>query len=516
METLGFMNRNMKRSTINVGAWMGVSLLTGALWFSTATSTLAKDEKNAAVKVEADNSALPREGKFTSSFSHVVKKVSPSVVKVYSTTKPKTVRGGGRGNPFFDDPRFRQFFGEDFGGGGRPYKTPKEQGLGSGVIVSKDGYILTNNHVVEGADEIKITIGNDDREYTATLVGRDDKTDIAVLKIDAKDLTPIVTTDSEAIEVGDVVLAVGNPFGIGQTVTMGLVSATGRSALGLLYENFIQTDAPINPGNSGGALVDSMGRLIGINTAILSRSGGNQGIGFAVPFNLAKFVMDSIVKEGRVVRGFMGVNLQPMTSALAKQFQLHDSSGALVSEVRPNTPAAKAGLKDGDVILELDGKTVKDSHSLRLQVSQTAPGTKLTLKVLRDGEKKKIDVVLKEMPESLADGREKPAPSEKSDALDGVTVGDLDKATRAQMGIPAEIKGAVVTAIEQESASAEAGLKVGDVIREINRHPVNSADEAVELSEKVKDDTVLLRVWSPDGNGRGTNRYIVVQEDKRK
>ncbi len=501
---------------------MGVSLVTGALWLSDPSAALAKEDKNAPIKVETDNSALPREGKFTSSFSHVVKKVSPSVVKVYSTTKPKTVKGGRGGNPLLDDPMLRRFFGEEFGGGGpggpggRGYRTPREQGLGSGVIISKDGYILTNNHVVEGADEVKVTVGSEEKEFTATVVGRDDKTDIAVLKIDAKDLIPIVTTDSEGIEVGDVVLAVGNPFGIGQTVTMGLVSATGRSALGLLYENFIQTDAAINPGNSGGALVDSMGRLIGINTAILSRTGGNQGIGFAVPFNLAKFVMESIVKEGRVVRGFMGVKLQPMTLALAKQFKLDDASGALVSEVQPNTPASKAGLQDGDVILELDGKPVKDSHSMRLQVSQTAPGTKLALKVLREGEKKKLDLVLKELPDNLASGVEKSAPGAKSDALDGVTVGDLDRATRSRLGIPAEINGAVVTGIEEDSASGEAGLKIGDVIREINRQPVTSADEAVELSEKVKDDTVLLRVWSPDGNGRGTNRYIVVQEDKRK
>ncbi|MBI3870578.1 MAG: Do family serine endopeptidase [Verrucomicrobia bacterium] len=501
-----------------VSAWLSIGLLAGGLWLALHDVASAKDEKNPPVRIEIDKTPIPREGKFTSSFSHVVKKVSPSVVKVYSTVKSKIVRGRG-GNPLLDDPTLRRFFGDDFGGNGgdrRNYRTPREQGLGSGVVISKDGYILTNNHVVENADEIKVSVGEEEKDYIATVIGRDDKTDIAVLKIDASDLTPITTTDSDAIEVGDIVLAVGNPFGIGQTVTMGLVSATGRSALGLHYENFIQTDAPINPGNSGGALVDSQGRLIGINTAILSRTGGNQGIGFAVPINLARFVMESIVKDGRVVRGFMGVHLQPMTPALARQFKLGDSSGAMVAEVQPNTPAAKAGLKDGDIILELDGRPVKDSHSLRLQVSQTAPGTKISLKVVREGEKRKVDIVLKELPDNLAASNEKEKSGSKSDALDGVTVGDLDKATRNRLSVPAEVKGVVVTAIEENSASAEAGLKVGDIIREINRHPVTTAEEAVDLSEKIKEDTVLLRVWTPDGNGHGTNRYVVVQEEKRK
>jgi len=474
-----------------------------------------KGEKNPPVKLESDNAPLQRDGKFTASFSHVVKKVSPSVVKVYSTTKAKTVTapGAGGGGPA-DDPLLRRFFGEDYGR--RTYRQPKEQGLGSGVIVTRDGYILTNNHVVEGADEVKVAVGPEDKEYTATVIGRDDKTDIAVLRIEASDLVPIATTDSDAIEVGDVVLAVGNPFGIGQTVTMGLVSATGRAALGLKYENFIQTDAPINPGNSGGALVDTAGRLIGINTAILSRTGGNQGIGFAVPINLARFVMESIVKDGRVVRGYMGVILQPMTPGLAKQFQIKESGGALVAEVAPNTPAAKAGLKDGDVILELDGRPVRDHRSLTLAVSQTAPGTRIGLKVLRDGERRKIDIVLKEFPDTLASSDERKESGGDVDALNGVTVADIDRNARSRYGIPPEVKGAIVVKLEEDCSAAEAGLRIGDVIREINKKPVTSADEAVELSEKIKEETVLLRVWTPDGNGRGSNRYVVVQEEKRK
>lgn len=518
------MKKNSKLALSGMAAACGLGVLCFTTLLGTVESGWAvdkdkeKDKKHAAVKLEVDNTPIQRDNKSTASYSYVVKKVSPSVVKVYSTTEPKTVTAPR--SPFGEDPLLRRFFGDDFGGGGgggRQYKTPREQGLGSGVIVTKDGYILTNNHVVENADKIKVAVGPEDKEYTAEVVGKDDKTDIAVLKIDANDLTPIATTDSDSIEVGDVVLAIGNPFGIGQTVTMGLVSATGRATLGLFYENFIQTDAPINPGNSGGALVDTSGRLVGINTAILSRSGGNQGIGFAVPVNLARFVLESLVRDGRVVRGYMGVVLQPMSPALAKQFKLPETMGALVAEVADDSAAAKAGLKDGDVILEVDGKTVKDSRTLRLQISQTSPGTKVVLKVLRDGEKRKIDLVLRELPDNLVASRESKATPEKSDALNGVTVEDLTRETRRRFRIPAEVeKGAVVAQIEEDSASAEAGLRVGDVIREINHRPVNSADEAVELSEKIKDDSVLLRVWSRTENGKGSNRYIVVQEEKRK
>lgn len=514
------MNMTMNTKTpCNFGPCLSgaLTLLLGAgLWAGGAMDTLAKDKekdsKNPPLKLEIDSTPTPREGRFVSSYSHVVKKISPSVVKVTSISKARA--SGGQRNPLMDDPFFRRFFGED--PNGRMPRAPREQGLGSGVIVTKDGYILTNNHVVENADVVKVSIGSDEKEYTAEVIGKDDKTDIAVIKIDAKDLTPATAADSDILEVGDVVLAVGNPFGLGETVTMGVVSATGRVALGLEYENFIQTDASINPGNSGGALVDAMGRLVGINTAILSRSGGNQGIGFAVPINLARFVMESLVREGRVVRGFMGAMLQPVNSALAKQFQLGDASGALVSEVMTGTPASKAGLKEEDIILELDGKAVKDSRTLRLQISQIAPGTKVVLKVLRAGEKRKLDLVLGERPDNLASSGDRGGKDGNADALDGVTVADLDRATRAKYGIPAEVKGAVVIQVDEESASAEAGLKVGDVVREINRQPVTSADEAVELSGKAKEDAVLLRVWSSDGNGRGSNRYIVVQDAKSK
>ena len=379
--------------------------------------------------------------------------------------------------------------------------------MGSGVIVTKDGYILTNNHVVDNADEVKVSLP-DEREFTAKVVGKDPKSDIAVLKIDAKNLPAIEIANSENIAVGDLVLAVGNPFGVGQTVTMGMVSATGRGNLGLDYEDFIQTDAAINPGNSGGALVDAEGRLIGINTAILSRSGGNQGIGFAVPVNLARMVMESLIKDGRVVRGFMGVNIQDVTPRLAREFDLKDDfSGVIVADVTPNSPAQKAGIKSGDVLLEFNGKPVRDTRHLKLQVAQTAPGTKVPVKVLRDGEQKTLELAVKELPGNEMASRDRGEGNASADTLDGVTVGDLDESLRAQFKIPANVKGAVVTQVQPGSAAFEAGVREGDVIQEIGRKPVRSADEAVKLSENHKNKSVLLRVWS-----NGVSRYVVVDE----
>src|SRR4051812_47170754 len=288
-----------------------------------AEGKAGKPQSNPPPKVAVDNAPLKRETKLTTSFAPVVKKVSPSVVNVFISSTPKNVSFNGP--QMFDEPFFRRFFGDDFSPGNRNGKQqqhiPKQRGLGSGVVVTKDGYILTNNHVVENADEIKVAF-SDGREFVGKVVGKDPKTDVAVLKIDAKDLPALEFANSENVEVGDLVLAVGNPFGVGQTVTMGMVSAIGRGNMGLDYEDFIQTDAAINPGNSGGALVDAEGRLVGINTAILSRSGGNQGIGFAVPSDLARNVMQSLIKDGRVVRGFLGVSIQDITPALESQFHL--------------------------------------------------------------------------------------------------------------------------------------------------------------------------------------------------
>ena len=464
--------------------------------------------KTVALNIPVDERPVSRDLGGRNSFAPVVKKVSPGVVKVFTTTKSHNTAYSGP--PGIDD-LLRRFFGDEFEGRSRRnFNVPRQQGIGSGVIATKDGYILTNNHVVDGADEVKVAL-QDGREFTAKVIGRDPKSDVAVIKIDAKDLPAVPMADSDKVEVGDVVLAVGNPFGIGQTVTTGIVSATGRAgAVGLDYEDFIQTDAAINPGNSGGALIDAEGRLIGINTAILSRSGGNQGIGFAIPVNLARDVMESLVKDGRVTRGYLGVMIQDLTPELAKEFNLKDSTGALVGDVTPNSAAEKAGLRNGDIIVDFNGKKVADSRHLKLEVARVSPGETVPVKILRDGANKTLEIKVKEMPgtENLArndDHRN----GDDNGTLNGVTVTDLDNRARQQYDLPGTVKGVVITEVQPDSAAAEAGLKPGDVIQEINRQPVKTAEEAVHLTEKTETKRTLLRVWR-----NGGSRYVLVDESK--
>ena len=319
---------------------VGGALILAATGLAFTQKPAEKSEaKPTPVNLVLDERPVSRDTAGRASFAPVIKKVSPGVVRVFTTVKAQKT-GFSEGSDMND--MLRRFFGDQFQGRmpRRSLDMPRQEGVGSGVIVTKDGYILTNNHVVDGADEVKVAL-QDGREFTAKVIGRDPKTDVAVIKIDAKDLPAVPMADSDKVEVGDVVLAIGNPFGIGQTVTTGIVSATGRGNMGLDYEDFIQTDAAINPGNSGGALVDAEGRLIGINTAILSRSGGNQGIGFAIPANLARDVMDSLVKDGHVTRGYLGVMIQDVTPALAKEFKLKDTTGALVGDVTPEGPGGQ-------------------------------------------------------------------------------------------------------------------------------------------------------------------------------
>jgi serine protease Do len=302
---------------------------------------------------------------------------------------------------------------------------------------------------------------------------------------------------------------VGNPFGIGQTVTKGIVSATGRGNMGLDYEDFIQTDAAINPGNSGGALVDAEGRLIGINTAILSRSGGNQGIGFAIPANLVRNVMQDLLDDGQVTRGFLGVMIQDLNPNLAKEFDLKDTKGVLVSDVTPKSPAEKAGLKSGDVILEFNGKPVSTSRNLKLAVAQTKPGETVPVKILRDGERETVDVAIKPLPGSEEIAKANHLDAEDEGTLNGVGVTDLDNRARQQFNVPAGVRGAIITEVQPDSAAAEAGLRPGDVIQEINRKAVRNAEEAVSMTEKSESKRSLLRVWRDGGS-----RYVVVDESK--
>jgi serine protease Do len=462
-------------------------------------------EERPPVNLVVDARPLDREGRSTTSFSPVVKKVSPSVVRVETVARARTAaaeRGPQFGLPWFRGPRGNSDL--PF----RPDTTPRQRGMGSGVIVTADGYLLTNHHVVDGADEVKVSLP-DGREFNAKVVGKDPKTDVAVLKIEATDLPFLELADSDLIEVGDLVLAVGNPFGIGQTVTMGMVSAKDRATLGLDYEDFIQTDAAINPGNSGGALVDVEGRLVGINTAILSRSGGNQGIGFAIPTNLARQVMESLVQEGRVVRGYLGVLIQDLTPALAKAFALDDLSGALVGGVTPRGPAEKAGLKTGDVVREFNGRKVRDSRQLKLEVGHTRPGQTVAVQVFRDGSLKTLKVTLRELPDEDQLARSPAQEADTTGTLAGVGVADLDREVRRQLRVPDGVRGAAVTEVRPESAAYEAGLRPGDVIVELNRQPVESADEVVQLTENSTEKRTLLRIWS-----RGGSRFVVVDESK--
>jgi serine protease Do len=495
------------------GKWQAVLALGGtALVVGSALAVNHSEtdkSKTPALNVVVDESPVSRSGGTHTSFAPVVKKVTPAVVKVDVRTKGGSVPlpdGFGSGDPFW-----RHFFGDQFGRQmpNRQFRSPPQHGMGSGVIVTKDGYILTNNHVVDNAHDVKVTL-QDGREFTAKVIGRDPKSDVAVIKVDAKDLPVVAMADSDKVEVGDVVLAVGNPFGVGQTVTTGIVSATGRGNLGIEdYEDFIQTDAAINPGNSGGALVDVEGRLIGINTAIFSRSGGNQGIGFAIPSDLARNVMDSLIQYGHVTRGYLGVMIQDVTPALAKEFELKENTGALIGEVVPKGPADDAGLKNGDVVVDYNGKKVTDSRHLKLAVGETKPGTTVPMKVLRDGSTKTIQVTVQQLPGSEQLAQNKSGNSTDNGTLNGVTVSDLDQQARQELKIPENVKGAVITEVQPDSPAAEAGLKQGDVIVEINRHPVKTADEAVRMTENPKDKVTLLRIWS-----NGGSHYVVVDESK--
>jgi len=496
------LNQALKRSAFCAlgGALMAVGIA--------ATVSYAGESKTSTPSVKftglsVDDRPVSRDVHAGTSFAPVVKKVAPSVVKIDVVTKAKQRNFGG--TPF-DDPIFRYFFGNN----SRQMRIPPQHGIGSGVIVTRDGYILTNNHVVEEADELKVAL-TDGREFTAKVVGRDPKSDVAVIKIDAKDLPRLELADSDKIEIGDVVLAIGNPFGIGQSVTMGIISATGRATLGLDYEDFIQTDAAINPGNSGGALVDADGRLIGINTAIYSQSGGYQGIGFAIPSNLAKDVMEELVQHGKVTRGYLGVFMQDLTPKLAKEFNIKDEVGVLVSDVVPKGPADKAGITEGDVIIQVNNKAVKDGRHLKLEIARIKPGETISVKILRKGEPKTLNVTIKEQANDNSGGKEESTVDKSNDTgtLEGVGVSDLDRQTRQQLGAPLSLKGAVISSVDSDSAAAEAGLKVGDVITEINHQPVRSADDAVRLTEHPKSKKTLLRVWS-----NGGTRYVVVDESK--
>src|SRR5579863_2691898 len=368
MERSSFSIRRWVATVVVIAAFAGGALLSQGFRNWADRTVLGSPREPIAI---AQNALPVSLGNFANGFSAVIKPALPAVVNIRTSklVKPQA----NQMSPFFNDPFFRQFFGNQFGNG-TPH-AEREQALGSGVIITQDGTILTNNHVIDGASDIKVQL-SDKREFQAKLVGTDPKTDVAVLKINASGLPTLPLGDSTTLHVGDLVFAIGDPFGIGETATMGIVSATGRGGLGIEnYEDFIQTDASINPGNSGGAMIDLHGNLVGINTAILTGGGGgNQGVGFAIPISLAKNVMDQIMTHGKVVRGYLGVYIQDVGPDVAKAFGLEQAGGALIGDVSPNTPASRAGLKKGDIILKLNGEPVDSRNQLTLRVSQTPPG----------------------------------------------------------------------------------------------------------------------------------------------
>ncbi|HLF23039.1 MAG TPA: DegQ family serine endoprotease, partial [Burkholderiales bacterium] len=487
---------NTDRRSFRVGLIAGLFLFAGVIVGVVMSSRLSW--MPAAGSAESTTARAPMVAAGPNkTFVPVVKAVTPAVVNI-STTRVVKSRGGDA-SPLMDDPFFRQFFGEEFF---RRFQIPRERrenSLGSGVIVSSDGYIVTNNHVIAKADEIKVLM-NDKREFVGKVVGTDPKTDLAVVKIDARDLPNVPWGDSDKLEVGEYVLAVGNPFALSSTVTMGIVSAVGRANVGIAdYEDFIQTDAAINPGNSGGALVNAQGELVGINTAIFSRSGGSMGIGFAVPANMVHRVMDSLIKSGKVTRGWLGVSIQDVTKDLAKQFGLGDANGALVSEVLADSPAASAGLKSGDVIVGFDGKPVESPAVLRNVVAQTAVGKTVKVDVLRDKKRRSFNIRIVEQPKEIAQaGTDDETPGSETGgetALSGLEARNLTPDIAQQLGLPATVAGVVITGVSPDSAAADAGVQPGDVVLEVNRKVVRSVTDLKRINGKLsKSESVLLLI----------------------
>ncbi|MBL7107577.1 MAG: DegQ family serine endoprotease [Phycisphaerae bacterium] len=435
-------------------------------------------------------------------FTVVAGQASAAVVGIKS--ERLVSRGGsGRlespfGDQFFDDEFFDQFFRRHRSPRGEQPKS-RQLAQGSGFIISEEGYILTNNHVIADSEKITVIL-SDEREFEAELIGTDPDSEVAVIKIDANDLPVLELGDSDELEVGEWVLAIGNPFGLSHTVTAGIVSAKSRSGVGLAtYEDFIQTDAAINPGNSGGPLLNLNGEVVGINTAIVSQSGGNMGIGFAIPINMARSVYEQIVDGGTVVRGFLGVNIQDLDPKLAKYFGLEDAKGVLIPEIMEDSAAGKAGLKAGDVIVELNGEPVEKARDLQNRIAMFKPGTKVDVLVIRDGEKKKYEVELGERPgaEVAAGGKSKGMKKL------GVTLKNLTDEIAEQLGYVGE-KGVVVTDVEQGSLAAEAGIRPGTLIVEVDRKRIEDVKDFEKALEKAEEaGKMLLRV-----RYKNSTRYV--------
>ena len=454
-------------------------------------------ENNPAIEPDARQPLTAR-----ASYADLVEKVAPAVVTVRSERK---ITAQQQQNLPVDNPMLRQFFGNQIPQIKQPPQI--ERGLGSGVIVESNGTILTNNHVVDGASQVKVDLP-DKRTFDAKIIGTDAASDLAILKIEAANLPTLTLGDSDKVRVGDVVLAIGNPLGLRQTVTSGIISAKGRQT-GLSdgsFEDFLQTDAPINQGNSGGALVDLDGELVGINSQILSPSGGSIGIGFAIPSNMAKSVMTQLVQNGKVRRGMLGIGIQDVTSALAKNFDLKNIQGVIVNSVSPNSPAEKAGLKQGDVITSLNDAAIKDGNELRNRIAQTAPGTEVSIGYIRGGGKQTAKLALGEFQPK------KDAPSADSTNAEpatgklGLSLQSLTPQIAAELNLKNVSSGLVVADVQAGSPADEAGIAPGDVILEVNRQAVKTVDEVKAAAEKAKNNSVLLLI-----NRGGQTLFVTIQ-----
>ncbi len=482
-----------------IGSVIGIGLLSGALvWGNHSLTASHASDAPSPIAIPA---AIPvAVNTPTNGFTEVAKQVTPAVVNITTVMTEKVSEGFSAPDELRD--RMEEFFGKPFGPRGRGPSDPfgnqgPRRGQGSGVIISSDGYILTNNHVIAKAREVNVTLP-DKREFTGKIIGADPKTDLAIVKINAIDLPAVSWGDASRLQVGEYVLAVGNPFGLNSTVTLGIVSAVGRGHMGITqYEDFIQTDAAINPGNSGGALVNTKGELVGINTAIFSQTGGYQGVGFAVSTTMARPIYESLVSTGKVVRGYLGIGIQDLNQDLAKSFNIKDSKGALISDVKEEGPAEQAGLKQGDVIIEYHGTPVDDGMALQRLVTRTSVGTIVPLKLIRDGHEREMTVRIGEQPDEAKVAKVERA--ETDSALSGLAVEDLDPAISRELGLHGK-RGVVVTRVAPESGAEKAGLMPGDVIREINRQPIRSVKDFEKVSSDVKKGGNVLILVNRRGN----------------
>jgi len=454
-------------------------------------------------KTDDDGTILGRASK---EFVNMVKKAKPAVVhiKVEKTTTNAEYPGG-RGEEMFNHPFFEQFFGPQYRQQRPKPRERKQRGQGSGFIISKDGFILTNNHVIENADMIKVSL-SDDREFDAKLIGADPQSDVALLKIEAPEDLPILKLgDSDALEVGEWVIAIGNPFGLSQTVTVGVVSAKGRSAVGInQYENFIQTDAAINPGNSGGPLLNGRGEVVGINTALFSRTGGYMGIGFAIPVNMAKSIEKQLQNQGKVTRGWLGVVIQNVDKKLADSFGLKEAGGILISEVQENSPASKAGLKQGDVIIRLNDTVLKDVSDLRNRIALIVPDTKTTLHIIRKGDELELTVIIGEQPSDF--GKKGASNNDKNSLKNfGLSLQDLTPELADKFGY-GENSGVIISDVQPGSSAAEEGLKPGYLVEEVNRQKISNLQELTTILQQLSGSKkILLRIRAGD-----YSRYVVL------